>query len=183
MRSYVQKYGARVACWPSVGGVWIKHAELVDLDFLGLDRSSHTHRRLPVNQTEEDEFCTRLQLVGAEWWRLPASFDRRQHLGKDQFACATLETCFKPDVKRDYLIAWAENERVACYVPIAEAEKKGEVRMNMFYNARTMEDRCHGIRGLGGYWCRCRTECPVLSDLDWSSRDPKDQGCDDPLSW
>lgn len=171
----------RVACWPSARGVWIKHAELVDLDFLGLSGWGHEPRQLPINQTEEDALCKRLQLVGAQWWGLPTACEQRDHLGKDQFACVTLKTSIEPDVKKDYLIAWTENERVACYVPIAEAEQQGEERMNMFYNAPTMEDRCHAIRGLGGEWCRCSDECPVLKDLIYGFAGRDGDGCiDDP---
>ena len=53
----------RVACWPSLGGVWIKQAALAELDFLGLDRWSDTLRRFSINRTEENEFarsCKRL---------------------------------------------------------------------------------------------------------------------------
>lgn len=133
LRSALRRYGARVACWPSAGGVWIKDAEFADLDFLGISRWVNTPRPFPISQTEEDLFCKRLQLVGAQWWRLPAAFDRREHLGKDQFVCDTLETCFEPDIKRDYLIAWAEDERVACYIPIADTEKQGDERTSFYY--------------------------------------------------
>ncbi|OAL46674.1 hypothetical protein IQ07DRAFT_477131, partial [Pyrenochaeta sp. DS3sAY3a] len=54
-RSVVSIQKARVACWPSSGGIWIKHADLVDLDFLRLDRFVDTPRQF--NQTAEDEFC------------------------------------------------------------------------------------------------------------------------------
>ena len=66
---------------------------------------------------------------------MPAPFDEREHLGKEQFACDTLEKCFEPDIRRDYLIAWPENEMVACYVPIARAEKKGGAAMNIYTTA------------------------------------------------
>ncbi|KAF1913199.1 hypothetical protein BDU57DRAFT_521954 [Ampelomyces quisqualis] len=37
IRSHLTRYGARVACWPSTGGIWIKHADTVDMAFLGLN--------------------------------------------------------------------------------------------------------------------------------------------------
>lgn len=179
-RSSVMKYGARVACWPSSGGIWIKDAELVDLDFLGLSRFSNTPRQF--NQTAQDQFCTTLKMVGAEWWNLPSSFEKREHLGKGQFACDTLETCLEPDVRWEYFIAWPEKDMVACYVPIAKAVAKGGAGLNMYYNARTMGDRCNGIRGLGGRWCKCKNMCPDLEDLDWNFRDPGQEGYLDPGS-
>ncbi|KAH8707179.1 hypothetical protein GQ44DRAFT_557501, partial [Phaeosphaeriaceae sp. PMI808] len=54
-RSAVVEHGARVACWPSSGGIWIRHANLVDMSFLGVDRWLDTPRQF--NQTAEDEFC------------------------------------------------------------------------------------------------------------------------------
>ena len=82
MRSAIMEHGARVACWPSSGGVWIKAADIVDLDFLGLDRLSDTARQF--NQTSEDEFCTILTMVGASWWPIPPPFEeQRGHLGKE----------------------------------------------------------------------------------------------------
>ena len=177
LRSELVRHGARVACWPSSGGVWIKHADLVDLNFLKLSRLEDTPRQF--NQTAEDEFCTTLKLTGAEWWQLPASFEKRQHLGKDQFRCDTLEECFEPDIKNHYHIAWPESVKVACYVPISRAEEKGEVFLNRYYNTMDMEERCGIIRSIGGKWCRCKTECPDLEELDWSFRDPGPYGCED----
>ncbi|KAH7380702.1 hypothetical protein BKA66DRAFT_419555, partial [Pyrenochaeta sp. MPI-SDFR-AT-0127] len=54
-RSSLGKYGARVSCWPSTGGVWIKQADLVDLNFLELSRFTDTPRQF--DQTAEDKFC------------------------------------------------------------------------------------------------------------------------------
>ena len=33
-RATLYKFGARVACWPSTGGVWIKHAVPIEMAFL-----------------------------------------------------------------------------------------------------------------------------------------------------
>ncbi|KAF2131382.1 hypothetical protein P153DRAFT_194207 [Dothidotthia symphoricarpi CBS 119687] len=177
-RSSLVKYGARVACWPSSGGIWIKHADLVDLNFLGLSRIEDTPRQF--NQTAEDEFCTKLKMTGPEWWKLPATFGEREHLGKEQFTCDTLEDCFRPDIKNHYLIAWPETAMVVCYIPIVQAEERGETSLTRYYNAMDMEERCDMIRSLGGKWCRCKAECPDLKNLDWSFRDPGIGGCHDP---
>lgn len=177
-RSSLLKYGSRVACWPSTGGVWIKHADLVDLNFLGLERQYDTPRQF--NQTAEDEFCEQLRKVGAQWWRLPPSFEDRKHLGADQFTCATLEECFEPEVKFGYLIAWTEDERAACFVSAEEAEKKSDAKLSIYNNAMDMDERCNGILVLGGKWCRCKEECPQLKDLDWDSREKGGWGCNDP---
>ena len=142
----------RVACWPSLGGVWIKQAALAELDFLGLDRWSDTLRRFSINRTEENEFCKKLQKVGAERWHLPPHFEDRQHLGGEQSRWTTLEECFKLDITGDYLIAWTQYEKAACYNPTAKAMENGEKKMLMCHNARDAEDRFHSIMGLGGKW-------------------------------
>jgi hypothetical protein len=178
VRSSVVKHGARVSCWPQAGGIWIKNADLVDLNFLGISRMDDTPRQF--NQTAENEFCEQLRAIGAEWWTLPPPFYEREHLGREQFACDTLETCFKPDVQFHHLIAWAETEQAACYIPMAHVEHKGQSALNWFHNSMDMDERCGAIMRLGGKWCRCKDECPDLKDLDWGSRDRGSDGCDDP---
>lgn len=177
-RSTPLKHGARVACWPSSGGIWIKHADVVDLEFLGLDRFDSTPRQF--NQTAEDEFCSTLKMVGAEWWQLPPDFKRRGHLGKEQYGCETLESCFTPDVRNEFLLAWPETFMTVCYVPIALVEERGDESLGGYRNALTMEERCRVIMRLGGEVCRCKAECPELEYLDWSFRDPGEFGCDTP---
>lgn len=177
-RSTPLKRGARVACWPSSGGIWIKHADLVEMEFLSLNRLKSTPRQ--YNQTAEDEFCTKLKMVGAEWWQLPPDFGLRGHLGKRQYACETLESCFTPDVENRFLLAWPETRLTACYVTIELAQERGGETLGGYWNAIDMEERCAVIRGLGGRECRCKAECSDLGSLDWSFRDPGDSGCDAP---
>lgn len=88
-RSTIFKYDARVACWPSTGGIWIKHATPVDLDFLRLSRINDTDKPLqrtyyytttcpildpdiyvPPPLAEEDFFCQKLRMLGADFWDL-----------------------------------------------------------------------------------------------------------------
>ncbi len=66
-RSRIVKFGANVACWPSQGGFWLKKVGLVDMNFLGVYRFSDTPRQF--NQTAEDEFCLKLRMLEADWWR------------------------------------------------------------------------------------------------------------------
>ncbi|KAF2827969.1 hypothetical protein CC86DRAFT_369148 [Ophiobolus disseminans] len=174
-RSSLLKHGARIACWPSTGGVWIKHADLVDLNFLGLSRFLDTSRQF--DQAAEDNFCTKLKMLGAEWWALPAQFEDRKHLGEKQFACDTLESCFEPDVANRWIIAWPEDSQSVCYVSISQAKEQDPARL---YNAFDMQERCNMILSVGGEWCRCKAECPDIADLDWSFKDPGPWGCDDP---
>lgn len=59
----------QVACWPSTGGVWIKHLSPVEMQYLGLDRFADAERS--ADPAEEDTFCTKLRQLGASWWELP----------------------------------------------------------------------------------------------------------------
>jgi hypothetical protein len=175
-RSKITIYGARVACWPSSGGVWIKHADLVELDFMGVNRLRNTLRQF--NQTAEDEFCTKLKLVGADWWQLPPPFDeQRGHLGREQYACATLEDCIEPDFQNRFFLAWPETITTACYVPKEDAVRVGGELLGGYRNAMNMEERCDVINSLGGKICYCREECPEIEYLDWSFRNPGPDGC------
>jgi hypothetical protein len=56
----------RVFGWPARGGViTLEHAELVDFDFLELDRLNLTETRF-TDQHNEDHFCQRLLFLGAK---------------------------------------------------------------------------------------------------------------------
>ncbi len=52
--------------YPSSGGVLIKETDIVDMQFLSLDRL-HQSQRSP-NILEEDRFCALMRRVGATWW-------------------------------------------------------------------------------------------------------------------
>jgi hypothetical protein len=107
-RSRLTRHGARVACWPSTGGVYVEHADIIDMHFLGLNRFADTDRS--YNVTAEDEFCTTLKMLGTDWWSFPLR-PEQMNPGKP---CTTLETCFKPDIKNELLIAWLENQQRVC---------------------------------------------------------------------
>ncbi|KAF2033747.1 hypothetical protein EK21DRAFT_108535 [Setomelanomma holmii] len=172
-RSSLTRSGARVACWPSTGGIWIKDVGLVDMEFLGLSPFEDTPRQF--NKTAEDKFCTALKMVGADFWNLPLRSE-----AKIDGACDTLETCFDPDIKNPYLLAWPEDQMVACYIPIALAEKKDNELLGGWLHSLTMAERCDAITYLGGKRCKCKAHCPDLKNMDWSFRDPGPGGCADP---
>ncbi|RYF35763.1 MAG: hypothetical protein EOO38_28640, partial [Cytophagaceae bacterium] len=158
-RSRLRKYGARVACWPSTGGVWIKDAELVDLDFLGLSRIRDTPRQSDT-AAAEDKFCTTLKMLGADWWSLPPRLEQkrkgREIGGLGENGCDTLETCFKPDFENRFLLAWPEDQMVVCYVAKAQAEEKGGREfLGGWYHSTGMFGRCGIINSLGGKRCYC----------------------------
>jgi hypothetical protein len=69
-RSSLLEHRSRVACWPSTGGVWIKHALRPDLDFLGIPYNEDVDRLWPYNSMLEDEFCYKMRLVGSSFYTL-----------------------------------------------------------------------------------------------------------------
>jgi hypothetical protein len=165
IRSRLTRYGARVACWPSTGGIWIKHADPVDLKFLGLNRFEDTPKQM-YDAKKEDAFCTALKMTGADFWRLPLRMEHKQ-----PGACETIEACFKPDIKNVFLLAWPEHEQGVCYMSTERAKEKGGELMGGWYNARSMEERCYVIYELEGDLCDCKTHCRHLQDMDWGFRD------------
>lgn len=88
-RSSLVQYGSRVACWPSTGGVWIKHSLRPELDYLGLPHDKDVQRVWPNMGTQEDDFCYKMRLIGADFYTLPPKLNT--------VACETLEMCVKPD--------------------------------------------------------------------------------------
>jgi uncharacterized protein YifE (UPF0438 family) len=63
-------FGSRPGCtiygYPSSGGVLIKEADVVDTQFLSVDRLHSSQRS--SNVLEEDRFCALMRRVGATWW-------------------------------------------------------------------------------------------------------------------
>ncbi|KAL8707360.1 MAG: hypothetical protein Q9225_007767 [Loekoesia sp. 1 TL-2023] len=60
------RLGCTVYGYPSSGGILIKEVDVVDMQFLQLDRFSATQRS--PNVVQEDEFCARMRKIGATWW-------------------------------------------------------------------------------------------------------------------
>ena len=65
-RTEFGRLGCTAYGYPSNGGVLIKEVNLVDMQFLQLDRFSAAQRSFDMVQ--EDEFCARMRKIGAIWW-------------------------------------------------------------------------------------------------------------------
>lgn len=181
-RSALLKYGARVTCWPSTNdGIWIKQADLVDMNFLAVSRFENTPRQF--NTTAEDQFCKKLRMIGAEFWIIPPPFEERAHLGLEQFACDTLGECFTPGVVFPYYIAWPQHNKAACYVSVTEAEKRTNSLLNGWHRTMNMDEKCCVIMSLGGKWCHFKSEFPDLQDLDWGDWDRREDICGSSGYW
>lgn len=149
------------------------------MNFLGLNRLGHTPQQF--NQTAEDECCGGLRVIAAQWWTLPPKFEQRAHLGYDQFKCQTLEEYFEPTIGFPDIIAQSRSEQVACWLPVKTAKEKSQANMDVLRNTITMDERCYGMLGHGGFFCRCRTQCQDLNGLIWSLYSGGDggEGCGD----
>lgn len=67
IRTRFHGMGCTIYGYPSSGGVFIKEtANLVDMNFLSLDRFHPTQRS--ADPENEDEFCVMMRKVGAIWW-------------------------------------------------------------------------------------------------------------------
>ena len=58
--------GCTVYGYPSSGGVLIKEADIVDMQFLSLNRFKPSQRSSDI--VEEDKFCSLVRRLGATWW-------------------------------------------------------------------------------------------------------------------
>lgn len=65
-RTKFDRQGCTAYCYPSSGGVLTKILDIVDMQFLQLDRFMPAQRS--ANVAHEDEFCARMRKVGATWW-------------------------------------------------------------------------------------------------------------------
>jgi hypothetical protein len=151
-RSTLYKFGARVACWPSTGGIWIKHAVPIEMAFLEVSQMYDTHRPTPLDPAEEDAFCTKMRLIGAEFWENSTILA--------DLGCAPFEKCVSPQIRNDLGITWlhgdSKGEGGAHLVNLTQArihEKLGP-GLRGYYQAPSMEER-YGISwSLGGINCR-----------------------------
>lgn len=65
-RTVFGRLGCTIYGYPSNGGVLIKEANIVDMNFLSLDRFRPSRRSSSI--LEEDRFCALMRRVGATWW-------------------------------------------------------------------------------------------------------------------
>jgi hypothetical protein len=154
-RSKIIHYGARVACWPDSGkGVWIRYATPLELDFLGLDCFHDTQRPWPLNGTEEAAFCTKMRMIGAEFWQLPPpeSLNLR---------CSPLEKCVRPYIRGDLAFAWPPGGG-ACVVNFTTATTRWGLGLKGYFNAESMNHRCDISKTLGGFWCQEPEVCEAM---------------------
>ncbi|RDL37643.1 uncharacterized protein BP5553_05076 [Venustampulla echinocandica] len=163
IKRYSIAYG-KVACWQNEG-VWIQDLAPVELSSIGVDRFQDTERSL--NQTEEDEFCTRLRMCGASFWSLPPRWP--EHINW----CESIDHCVEPDINVNLTTAFPKSGGV-CVLDNTQGWEKFSPRGLGLYNALTMEERCNVIKRLGGKFCESMQACPetaaLLGDMEVVNR-------------
>lgn len=164
-RAALNRFGARVACWPSTGGIWIKHALPLDMSFLGLSLQFDTPRPEDLDPVEEDAFCTKLRLIGAEFWANPPNLTD----------CAPLEACVSPQIRGDLGIAWVHGEAKgtggAHVVNLTDAIVRRKIGPGMrgYFQAPDMDRRADISEYLGGVWCPRE---PAVCEKLWCTQYP-----------
>lgn len=173
-RSIILDYGARVACYPKSGGIWIKHAVPVELDFLALSRENNTKRPWPPIMKfnyekyigdwppihtnshteivyEEDVFCEKLRMLGADFWDLPT---HRLKAGP-----AYIEAYLKPQIRSVLGFAWLDGgdqyhkTHGAWLVNLAIARAEHGAGLKGWNNVNSMDDRFRIAREIGALYC------------------------------
>lgn len=140
-----------VYCYPSYGGIRILEiASPVELDYLGLPRTSADGGRKYEDPEEEDAFCDKLLRLGAKLWKSYEDFEN---------VLTGVRKRTDKEVER-VLVGWPqpENPEVGVWVlrmPTA-VEHKGIGRV---HNAYTMEERCKVLEDLGAKWCSVPETC------------------------
>ncbi|KAK0510493.1 hypothetical protein JMJ35_006925 [Cladonia borealis] len=129
--------GCTVYGWPSSGGVLIKEpADVVDLNFLGVDRLKASSRS--DNIIEEDAFCNRMRQIGAKWWENEKEFIDVSIGMRD---ATELES-------RELVFGWPTSGGV--WVLRFDQQKKLPRDFGRIHMASDMDERCQVIKEYGG---------------------------------
>ncbi|TKX24282.1 hypothetical protein C1H76_3384 [Elsinoe australis] len=156
-RSELSDTAAIVRFWPSTGGLLLReHATGIEVDFLGLDRFDNVPRPSPYNATLEDDFCERLERLGATHCE-----DESDYFGSMMHRTRRYRA----------LLAWPENDTGGTWALVLSAKEWR--RTACVHNARTMEERGEMIRRLGGRYFGDWTELrPKLRKALKADRSP-----------
>jgi hypothetical protein len=176
-RSTILPHGARVACWPSTGGIWIKQASPVELTYMSLSHTHDTRRPDPPmilfypspgagdpdswidpqahhpkpipDVSEEDLFCQLLRTVGADFWELPPVHELRG---------TPIEYFLAPKYRNELAFWWERWGTATSLVNLTEARLRlGNVEFARYFkqynDASSMESRYETVQKLGAVDC------------------------------
>ena len=129
--------GCAVFAWPSTGGVLVKEpADIVDLEYLGLDRFQPSSRS--TDALEEDLFCERMRKLGAAWWESEEDYTDVLLGMRERSPVESSEIVFGwPSAGGVWVLRLDDREKLP--------KDFGKIHM-----ALTMDERCRVIEGYGG---------------------------------
>jgi hypothetical protein len=188
-RSTILPNGARVACWPSTGGMWIKHAPQIELDFLYLSRTNDTAKPIPKMMgyqypippdidreamdeyaawhpgpiSDEDLFCEKMRMVGADFWTLPPVQDLKG---------TPIEYFLVPKYRNELGFHWNSWSSTTYVVNLTEAAEKFGPDLKGYNNATSIFGRWGPVNELGGSNCLASEEQGQCQKM-WCSQYPE----------
>jgi len=183
-RAVITSSGARVTCWPGIGGVYIKHASLAELEFLDISSTEDTVRPWYSTDEEaikkEEEFCYLLRMAGADFYRP----DYWNDIPPSTCRCIPLERCRIMPTHKNWLgFAWRRNKTSgtwgsATVFDLRDAKNSEKVGPGLhgYYNAVTMEKRSQIVENFENSW-KCGTRQHLWS-LPGPNRVCKELWCD-----
>jgi len=157
MRVSFGSLGTVVEGWPNKGGLYVLHHPTpASLSFLHLDRFIHI--RLNEDPALEDEFCSRLKMLGAAYW---PEEDMDYYWQYGQFG-------FKGTGQRkktEALFGWVGSGMEGVWVLERDKVQVKKEIVGLVENAVTMEERCKVIEILGGTFFKDPRDCPDTRGL------------------
>ncbi|KAL3427470.1 hypothetical protein PVAG01_00979 [Phlyctema vagabunda] len=140
--------------WPSVGGIIVaEFVPSVELDFLGLDRFTAVERS--YNQTEEDEFCRKLRLIGGKWWSSYWDF-----IETTQYQMRKMT----PEEEQVLYLGWPAKGGGVWIIRL-ENRNVFWVGFDRHRNAHTMEERCRALEMSGATFYENPEDCTYVKPL------------------
>ncbi|KAI9757583.1 MAG: hypothetical protein M4579_003395 [Chaenotheca gracillima] len=146
----------QAACWPSTGGIWIKEVTPIEIAHLGLDRFNDTERS--TDPVDEDAFCKRLRMSGAQLYQLPP------HWNYPITWCENVVFCTEPIVRVHLALGFPSKGGV-WVLDTSGSPERFPPGMGGLSNAFTMEERCTVLKKLGGKFCSNMKACPETAKL------------------
>ncbi|KAK6544304.1 hypothetical protein TWF694_001004 [Orbilia ellipsospora] len=151
---------ASLYCYPSVGGHWYAtDVSSVELDFLGIDRFKPQDRSF--NQTEEDAFCERFQLLEPFYddekfaWHI-------QNLPKAESKRPSIRHIFCwPRTGGAWVkkLMYTREGGWYSFGPVKVDSEGEENLVGAIWNAHSMEERCQAFERAEGKFCAKLEDC------------------------
>lgn len=155
--------GAYLEGLPACGGLYTLTPTGVELDFLGIDRFHSVERptdgRGERGAAEEEAFCDKLRLLGAEW--IPNTYAQLKESTQEDIY---LMVGWEPLPGSSLAEVKAEDVS-GCGVWVLKVSERESYNkeIGMVRYARSMEERCRILERLGATFYKNPKECPDLN--------------------